>query len=127
VEQIAIERLPAGSYEENLKQTTDNGTQFTSSRFFETLARLGITIGGRRIITRKATTNVPMIGLLHWFSVKGIVYSQNESRFLCTHTLVVGCRFFEEERPFSSQHSLDAFAKSSNCSIVIKVYLHQIK
>jgi hypothetical protein len=55
VEQIAIERLPAGSCEENLRQTTYNGTQFTSSRLFETLARLGITIGGRRIITRKAT------------------------------------------------------------------------
>ena len=69
----------------------------------------------------------PTICLLHWFPVKGIVYGQNEPRFLCTHTLVVGCQFLEEERPFSSQHGLDAFAKSSKCGIVIKVYLHQIR
>ncbi|MGB2634709.1 MAG: IS3 family transposase, partial [Candidatus Acidiferrum sp.] len=37
------ERLPAGSREENLTLTTDNGTQFTSLRFLETLRRLGIT------------------------------------------------------------------------------------
>src|SRR5216683_8350860 len=36
-------RLPAGSREANLTLTTDNGTQFTSSRFLETLGRLGIT------------------------------------------------------------------------------------
>jgi transposase InsO family protein len=47
-----------GQLRGNLTQTTDNGTQFTSSRLFETLARLGITIGGRRIITRKATTTL---------------------------------------------------------------------
>jgi transposase InsO family protein len=33
----------AGSREGNLTLTTDNGTQFTSSRFLETLSRLGIT------------------------------------------------------------------------------------
>jgi len=43
VEQAVLERLPAGSREENVTLTTDNGTQFTSSRFLETLARLGIT------------------------------------------------------------------------------------
>ena len=42
VEQAVLERLPAGSRETNLTLTTDNGTQFTSSRFMETLARLGI-------------------------------------------------------------------------------------
>ena len=43
VEQAVLERLPAGSRESTLTLTTDNGTQFTSSRFMETLARLGIT------------------------------------------------------------------------------------
>jgi putative transposase len=43
VEQAVLERLPAGSREENVTLTTDNGTQFTSSRFLETLGRLGIT------------------------------------------------------------------------------------
>jgi len=43
VEQAVLERLPAGSRSANLTLTTDNGTQFTSSRFLETLARLGIT------------------------------------------------------------------------------------
>ena len=43
VEQAVLERLPTGSREENVTLTTDNGTQFTSSRFLETLGRLGIT------------------------------------------------------------------------------------
>jgi len=43
VEQAVLERLPEGSREENVTLTTDNGTQFTSSRFLETLGRLGIT------------------------------------------------------------------------------------
>jgi transposase InsO family protein len=43
VEQAVLERLPAGSRSANLTLTTNNGTQFTSSRFLETLARLGIT------------------------------------------------------------------------------------
>src|SRR5260370_25983555 len=43
VEQAVLERLPAGSREKNLTLTTDNGTQFTSSRFVETLVRLGVT------------------------------------------------------------------------------------
>jgi putative transposase len=43
VEQAVLERLPAGSRESTLTLTTDNGTQFTSARFMETLARLGIT------------------------------------------------------------------------------------
>src|SRR5437016_2687189 len=43
VEQAVLERLPEGSRESDLVLTTDNGTQFTSSRFMETLARLGIT------------------------------------------------------------------------------------
>ena len=43
VEQAVLERLPTGSREANLTLTTDNGTQFTSARFIETLARLGIT------------------------------------------------------------------------------------
>jgi len=42
VEQAVLSRLPAGSRESHLTLTTDNGTQFTSSRFMETLARLGI-------------------------------------------------------------------------------------
>jgi len=42
VEQAVMNRLPTGSREANLTLTTDNGTQFTSSRFLETLARLGI-------------------------------------------------------------------------------------
>ena len=43
VEQAVLARLPSGSREADLTLTTDNGTQFTSSRFLETLARLGIT------------------------------------------------------------------------------------
>jgi len=43
VEQAVLHRLPAGSREATLTLTTDNGTQFTSSRFLETLSRLGIT------------------------------------------------------------------------------------
>ncbi len=43
VEQAVLDRLPAGSREAGLTLTTDNGTQFTSTRFLETLARLGIT------------------------------------------------------------------------------------
>ena len=43
VEQAVLERLPAGSREAGLTLTTDNGTQFTSARFIETLGRLGIT------------------------------------------------------------------------------------
>jgi len=43
VEQAVLERLPQGSREVSLTLTTDNGTQFTSTRFMETLARLGIT------------------------------------------------------------------------------------
>ncbi len=40
VEQAVLERLPEGSREAQLTLTTDNGTQFTSTRFIETLARL---------------------------------------------------------------------------------------
>ena len=43
VEQAVLNRLPAGSRESHLVLTTDNGTQFTSARFMETLGRLGIT------------------------------------------------------------------------------------
>jgi len=43
VEQAVLERLPAGSREAGVTLTTDNGTQFTATRFIETLARLGIT------------------------------------------------------------------------------------
>lgn len=43
VEQAVLNRLPAGSRESRLTLTTDNGTQFTSSRFLETLGRLRIT------------------------------------------------------------------------------------
>jgi len=43
VEQAVLERLPEGSREARLTLTTDNGTQFTSARFIETLGRLGIT------------------------------------------------------------------------------------
>jgi putative transposase len=43
VEQAVLNRLPAGSRESDLTLTTDNGTQFTSARFMETLTRLGIT------------------------------------------------------------------------------------
>jgi putative transposase len=43
VEQAVLERLPEGSRENRLTLTTDNGTQFTSTRFIETLNRLGIT------------------------------------------------------------------------------------
>jgi putative transposase len=42
VERAVLERLPAGSRGAGLTLTTDNGTQFTSARFLETLARLGI-------------------------------------------------------------------------------------
>ncbi len=38
-----LERLPEGSRGANLTLTTDNGTQFASSRFLETLTQLGIT------------------------------------------------------------------------------------
>ena len=43
VEQAVLARLPQGSREARVTLTTDNGTQFTSSRFIETLIRLGIT------------------------------------------------------------------------------------
>ncbi len=43
VERAVLERLPAGSRGVGLTLTTDNGTKFTSIRFLETLARLGIT------------------------------------------------------------------------------------
>jgi putative transposase len=43
VEQAVLERLPEGSRKARLTMTTDNGTQFTSTRFIETLNRLGIT------------------------------------------------------------------------------------
>jgi putative transposase len=43
VEQAVLARLPEGSRDANLTLTTDNGTQFTSFRFLETLGRLGIT------------------------------------------------------------------------------------
>jgi putative transposase len=42
-EQAVLNRLPAGSRDANLTMTTDNGTQFTSTRFMQTLSRLGIT------------------------------------------------------------------------------------
>jgi len=43
IEQAVLNRLPAGSRESNLTLTTDNETQFTSTRFMQTLSRLGIT------------------------------------------------------------------------------------
>src|SRR5450432_1227474 len=43
VEQAVLERLPEGSRAADLTLTTHNGTQFTSSRFLETLRRLDIT------------------------------------------------------------------------------------
>jgi putative transposase len=43
VERAVLQRLPAGSRQAHLTLTTDNGTQFTSTRFMETLSRLGIT------------------------------------------------------------------------------------
>jgi putative transposase len=43
VEQAVLERLPVDSRMANATLTTDNGTQFTSSRFLEMLGRLGIT------------------------------------------------------------------------------------
>jgi Integrase core domain len=43
VEQAVLARLPEGSREANVTLTTYNGMQFTSSRFLETLVRLGIT------------------------------------------------------------------------------------
>jgi putative transposase len=43
VEEAVLARLPSGSRAAHLTLTTDNGTQFTSARFIETLHRLGIT------------------------------------------------------------------------------------
>jgi len=43
VEHAVLERLLSGSRDAQLTLTTDNGTQFTSTRFVETLNRLGIT------------------------------------------------------------------------------------
>ena len=43
VEQAVLARLPEGSRAACVTLTTDNGTQFTSTRFIETLNRLGIT------------------------------------------------------------------------------------
>jgi putative transposase len=43
VEQAVLARLPEGSRTAQVTLTTDNETQFTSSRFIETLNRLGIT------------------------------------------------------------------------------------
>ena len=45
VEQTLLARLPESSREANVTLTTDNGTQFTSSRFPETLGRVGLRIG----------------------------------------------------------------------------------
>ena len=42
-EQAMLNRLPAGSRDANLTLTTDNGTQFTSTRFMQTLSRLDST------------------------------------------------------------------------------------
>ncbi len=42
IEQAVLERLPQGSRQASVTLTTDNGTQFTSARFMEMLARLGI-------------------------------------------------------------------------------------
>jgi putative transposase len=43
VEQAVLARLPEGSRDASVTLTTDNGTQFTSTRFIATLHRLGIT------------------------------------------------------------------------------------
>ena len=43
VEQAVFQRLPEGSRQASVTVITDNGTQFTSSRFVETLNRLSIT------------------------------------------------------------------------------------
>jgi putative transposase len=43
VQQAVLARLPEGSREASVTLTTDNGTQFTSTRFIEILGRLGIT------------------------------------------------------------------------------------
>ena len=43
VEQAVLARLPEGSRAARVTLTTDNGTQFTSTRFIETLSRLRIT------------------------------------------------------------------------------------
>ena len=43
IEQAILQRLPEGSRQASVTLTTDNGTQFTSSRFVETLNRLSIT------------------------------------------------------------------------------------
>jgi len=43
VEQAVLKTAAEGSREARLTMTTDNGTQFTSTRFIETLNRLGIT------------------------------------------------------------------------------------
>ena len=43
LERAVLERLVAGSRAASLTLTTDNGTQFTSTRFLQTLSQLGIT------------------------------------------------------------------------------------
>jgi putative transposase len=43
VEQVVLARLPEGSRGASVTLTTDNGSQFTSTRFIATLHRLGIT------------------------------------------------------------------------------------
>jgi putative transposase len=43
VERAVLEQMADGSRNYNLMLNTDNGTQFTATRFLETLARLGIT------------------------------------------------------------------------------------
>ena len=50
-----LERLPEGRRSASLTLTTDNGTQFTSSRFLETWHDSASRIAAPRIITRKAT------------------------------------------------------------------------
>jgi len=55
VERAVLERPPAGSRDAGLTLTTGNGTQFTSTLFLKSLARLGITIAARRITTLKET------------------------------------------------------------------------
>jgi putative transposase len=55
VEQAVLQRLPQGSREAGVTLTTDNGTQFTSTRLSKLCIGWESPIDARPIITRKAT------------------------------------------------------------------------
>ena len=71
VEQAVLARMPAGSRAGHLTLTTDNGTQFTSSRFLETLCTArhhpspdGVSSPGRQQLHRAVSSQLERRGSL---------------------------------------------------------------